>query len=115
DPNNPATFKPCPAIQAKVAPGPPWWIWWDTFAIPSGRQIQLTCTKATCAPALQPYLQCPATGNCKEFIPGWFKMRSRFVDFTGQYVLHCHILIHEDRGMMQLVEVISDKTMYTHH
>jgi len=32
-------------------------------------------------------------------------MRSRFADFTGQYVLHCHILAHEDRGMMQLVEV----------
>jgi len=37
--------------------------------------------------------------------PGYFKMRSRFADFTGQYVLHCHILAHEDRGMMQLVEV----------
>ena len=106
-------FDPNTMQQPLKLPQP--WIWWDTFAIPSGRQIQLTCTKATCAPALQPYLQCPATGNCKEFIPGWFKMRSRFVDFTGQYVLHCHILIHEDRGMMQLVEVISDKTMYTHH
>jgi len=27
-------------------------------------------------------------------------MRSRFVDYTGQYVMHCHILAHEDRGMM---------------
>lgn len=36
---------------------------------------------------------------------GYVRIRSRFVDFTGKYVLHCHILGHEDRGMMQLVEV----------
>jgi FtsP/CotA-like multicopper oxidase with cupredoxin domain len=38
-------------------------------------------------------------------VGGYVRMRSRFVDFTGKYVLHCHILGHEDRGMMQLVEV----------
>ena len=57
-------------------------IWWDVFAIPSGRV---------------------ANGVV---IPGHFKMRSRFVDYPGLYVLHCHILIHEDRGMMFSVEVI---------
>lgn len=31
--------------------------------------------------------------------------RSRFVDFAGAYVMHCHMLAHEDMGMMQLVEV----------
>ena len=41
-------------------------------------------------------------------------MRTRFVDFTGKYVLHCHILIHEDRGMMQLIEVVTNRTPYTH-
>ena len=40
-------------------------------------------------------------------------MRTRFVDFTGSYVLPCHILIHEDRGMMQLIEVVTDKPVYT--
>ena len=30
-------------------------------------------------------------------------MRSRFVDFAGHYVIHCHILAHEDRGMMTIV------------
>ena len=38
-------------------------------------------------------------------IPGYFKMRSRFVDYTGQYVIYCHILAHEDRGMMTVVQV----------
>jgi len=32
-------------------------------------------------------------------------LRSRFEDFTGLLVLHCHIFNHEDIGMMQLVEV----------
>jgi hypothetical protein len=32
-------------------------------------------------------------------------MRSNFVDCAGYYVLHCHILAHEDRGMMTVVEV----------
>jgi FtsP/CotA-like multicopper oxidase with cupredoxin domain len=48
-------------------------------------------------------------------IAGSVKMRSRFADYTGKYVLHCHILGHEDRGMMQLVEVIDNKTTVKHH
>jgi hypothetical protein len=30
--------------------------------------------------------------------------RSRFADFVGQYVHHCHILLHEDNGMMHVVQ-----------
>lgn len=37
---------------------------------------------------------------------GSITMRSRFLDFTGKYVYHCHILGHEDRGMMGVVEVV---------
>ncbi len=33
-------------------------------------------------------------------------IRQKFNDFLGTYVLHCHILAHEDRGMMQLVRTI---------
>jgi FtsP/CotA-like multicopper oxidase with cupredoxin domain len=33
-------------------------------------------------------------------------VRTRYTDFTGEFVLHCHILDHEDQGMMQLVQVI---------
>jgi len=39
---------------------------------------------------------------------GYVKILTRFVDFTGIYVLHCHILGHEDRGMMQLVQTCAD-------
>lgn len=30
---------------------------------------------------------------------------SRYTDFTGEFVLHCHILSHEDMGMMSLVKI----------
>jgi FtsP/CotA-like multicopper oxidase with cupredoxin domain len=33
-------------------------------------------------------------------------VRSRYTDFTGEFVLHCHILDHEDQGMMQKVEIV---------
>lgn len=33
-------------------------------------------------------------------------VRHRFLDFTGLFVLHCHILVHEDLGMLQTVNVI---------
>ncbi len=32
--------------------------------------------------------------------------RSRFADYTGKWVNHCHILAHEDQGMMQMVESV---------
>ena len=30
--------------------------------------------------------------------------RSRFPDYVGAYVNHCHILLHEDNGMMQTIQ-----------
>ena len=65
--------------------------WWDVFAIPMSR-----------------------TEGGKT-IPGYFKMRSRFVDYPGVYVMHCHILIHEDRGMMYSVEVVKPTKVPAHH
>jgi FtsP/CotA-like multicopper oxidase with cupredoxin domain len=38
--------------------------------------------------------------------PGSVTFRSRFEDFDGQFVLHCHLIHHEDMGMMQLVEIV---------
>ena len=34
------------------------------------------------------------------------RIRTVYKDFTGQFVIHCHILLHEDQGMMQRVEII---------
>ena len=33
--------------------------------------------------------------------------RTRFADYTGQWIHHCHILMHEDMGMMQEVECVA--------
>lgn len=42
------------------------------------------------------------------FIPahGTVTMRTRYKDFDGKFMLHCHILFHEDHGMMQIVEIV---------
>ncbi len=45
---------------------------------------------------------------------GWAKMWTRFVDFSGTFVFHCHILGHEDRGMMQMVNVSPSGTTMKH-
>jgi FtsP/CotA-like multicopper oxidase with cupredoxin domain len=36
---------------------------------------------------------------------GYITIRQRYEDFTGAYVMHCHILGHEERGMMQRITV----------
>ena len=35
-------------------------------------------------------------------------IKTRYDDFDGPFVLHCHILHHEDAGMMSLVEITDD-------
>ncbi len=40
---------------------------------------------------------------------GSLTFRTRFEDFTGLFMLHCHMMNHEELGMMQTVEVYSDK------
>jgi hypothetical protein len=60
------------------------WMWMDTVALP------LKTTTST----------------------GEIKIRTRFLVYQGEYVLHCHILVHEDVGMMMNVKVCAedDKT-----
>jgi FtsP/CotA-like multicopper oxidase with cupredoxin domain len=99
DPKDPATWKPCgPPPSGRNA------IWWDVMPIPSG----LDAVDAQGNPIKN------ADGN-QLVIPGYFKMRSRFVDYAGFYVIHCHILAHEDRGMMTVVEVAPSQSPYSHH
>lgn len=44
-----------------------------------------------------------SAGNVTD--PGYVIIRQQYENFTGRYVMHCHILGHEERGMMQLLEV----------
>jgi FtsP/CotA-like multicopper oxidase with cupredoxin domain len=92
DITRPETWKPCDSGPKRNL------IWWDVFPIPTARAV-FTGT----APNAQVTV-----------VPGYFKMRSRFVDYTGQYVIHCHILAHEDRGMMTIVQVVPFTTPYSH-
>jgi FtsP/CotA-like multicopper oxidase with cupredoxin domain len=80
NPAKPETWKPCGPVKQ-----PANLVWWDVFAIPSGRSLTVGGTAYTNG--------------------GYFKMRGRFVDFAGAFVLHRHILAHEDRRMMTIVAV----------
>jgi suppressor of ftsI len=50
------------------------------------------------APSLQDTVPLPVGGRVR--------IRMRFANFTGKFVFHCHILNHEDHGMMALVDVV---------
>ena len=42
---------------------------------------------------------------------------TQYTDYIGQFVMHCHILDHEDLGMMEIVEVVGEQpvsSMPTH-
>jgi FtsP/CotA-like multicopper oxidase with cupredoxin domain len=95
NPNDPTSWHPCPPAPTPTPPPPaPPRVWWDVFPIPSG----IVATGQDGKPILGP-------DNKQILVPGYFKMRSRFVDYPGYFVLHCHILAHEDRGMMTTVNV----------
>ncbi|MFM8894343.1 MAG: multicopper oxidase domain-containing protein, partial [Actinomycetales bacterium] len=34
--------------------------------------------------------------------------RTKFADFTGRSVYHCHILFHEDHGMMGIFDIVDE-------
>lgn len=35
-------------------------------------------------------------------------IRTRFLDYTGVFMMHCHMMNHEELGMMQSVEVYNE-------
>ena len=59
------------------------------------------------APGLEDTVNIPAQiGTGPTAIPGKVIIRNRFADFPGWFVFHCHILGHEDGGMMLTVQVL---------
>ncbi|MCR9072026.1 MAG: multicopper oxidase family protein [Alphaproteobacteria bacterium] len=47
----------------------------------------------------------------EDFVPGTMvAMASKQVEFTGEFVLHCHNLFHEDNGMMLTVAILDPET-----
>ncbi|MBX9690186.1 MAG: multicopper oxidase domain-containing protein [Candidatus Obscuribacterales bacterium] len=43
---------------------------------------------------------------------GILKFRTRFDEYTGTYVTHCHRLNHEDNGLMSVINVIPAQSTY---
>lgn len=44
--------------------------------------------------------------------PGILTFRTRFDEYTGVYVTHCHRLNHEDNGLMALINVIPAQSIF---
>lgn len=59
---------------------------------------------------LVPAAQVDANGNV--IAPGRAVIRIKNLDYTGSFVYHCHILQHEDRGMMSLNTVQPETPIY---
>ena len=75
--------------QGKDKPEP---VWMDTLSMP-------TATVNPSSPPVDP--STPISITTAPFV-----VRQRYEDFTGEYVLHCHFLGHEDRGMMFAVQTV---------
>ena len=54
----------------------------------------------------------PCSADESVIQPGILTIRTRFDEFTGLYVMHCHRLNHEDNGLMGLINVISAVSIY---
>lgn len=55
----------------------------------------------------------PTMGPEEKLIePGLLSLRTKFEDYTGLFVQHCHRLNHEDNGLMTLINVIPAVSTY---
>jgi FtsP/CotA-like multicopper oxidase with cupredoxin domain len=73
------------------------WLWMDTVALP----MPVSGT---------PDAACQKLINNQGSAGGQLTMRTRYLVYPGAYVIHCHILIHEDVGMMANVKINDDGT-----
>jgi len=99
-------------------------IWHDTIALPTPTSKDVDAgpiwnnddAKTKC-PGVCGKTKGVWNGNWKTTVPGqmsvcgcsyngYVKLLHRYLDFTGEYVLHCHFLGHEDRGMMFGVQTV---------
>ena len=99
-------------------------IWQDTIALPTGgcndvnagpiynqQQAEATCP-GVCSAQQQTWngqwktTQTGVQSVCGCCTTKSVELRSRFEDYTGGYVYHCHFLGHEDRGMMHNVQTV---------
>lgn len=54
-------------------------------------------------------IDAPASADTVNVDPGHYvKFRTKFADFTGRTVYHCHLLFHEDHGMMGIFDIVDE-------
>jgi FtsP/CotA-like multicopper oxidase with cupredoxin domain len=55
----------------------------------------------------------PTMGSGEAVVePGYLSLRTKFEDYGGVFVMHCHRLNHEDNGLMMIVSVIPAVSSY---
>jgi FtsP/CotA-like multicopper oxidase with cupredoxin domain len=97
------------------------WIWQDTVAIPATIDMTVppftqpkVCPPPSPTPTPRPTpspiatptpVPTPVPCPTPPANPGSVNIRTRFLVYPGEYVIHCHILIHEDVGMMSNVTI----------
>lgn len=81
---------------------------YQIISITDKNGVDVSALTDTKAPTIGQYAG--LQGTWKDTImatPGYtIKTRTRYQRYIGEYVLHCHILDHEDQGMMQNVKVV---------
>jgi FtsP/CotA-like multicopper oxidase with cupredoxin domain len=100
------------------------YVWQDTVALPAGgcndvdagpifdqQQADQTCPGVCAAKGQEWNGQWNTTEPGAQSVCGCctlksVEVRSRYEDYTGGYVYHCHFLGHEDRGMMHNVQTV---------
>jgi FtsP/CotA-like multicopper oxidase with cupredoxin domain len=82
------------------------WTITDTTGFPHSFHIHVNPFQATSSP-VHPIIEPGQWLDTIEVPPnGSVTFRTRFTDYTGTFVLHCHYLPHEDAGLMQVVNVL---------
>jgi FtsP/CotA-like multicopper oxidase with cupredoxin domain len=83
-------------------------VWMDTIALPTAQAANkvTVCGHYITAASTCPDHSTPA--KIANATVGYVKMRQTFLDYTGPFVMHCHILGHEDRGMMTNLQTLCD-------
>ncbi len=89
--------------QGGVVEGHPFHVHVAHFAVVGRGRWDPATGEATSYHAVEPYgLEDTAQVDAWEYLV----MRLKFHKFTGKTVLHCHILLHQDRGMMGVFRIV---------